>query len=257
MITKFRRTVSSNDPKSLPTFSIPVKLYIWSPIHNHPTASRVKVEAKEGLTSPNIDKFTVRVGNAVYLCPIASALVSTCQSKCLLNAVFWAVCGRGCGSMQERRVVRYKWPVIHRRLSTMPPQTRKRTNEWVLEKADTERSTGVNSIHETKFFGHVTQKPGTCLENKTWNIPRREQEYEEDHAQLGKTTSRHGQGYRCWKEWGQRRTVHNGGRLSMMQPNLVPRRGQLNNRLLSIDPRERFPETFYSPAARQPEPAAS
>jgi len=60
-----------------------------------------------------------------------------------------------------------------------------------------------------KFFGHVTWKSGIVWRKKSSKVPCQEQEYKEDHAQLDKTTSRHGQSYRWWKQWGQWRTIHN------------------------------------------------
>jgi len=71
-----------------------------------------------------------------------------------------------------------------------------------------------------KFFGHVMQKLRT-RRKISLKVPWQEQKYEEHHAQLCKTTLKHGQRYHWWKQRGQEKTVHSGKRLSKMQPNLI------------------------------------
>jgi len=64
-----------------------------------------------------------------------------------------------------------------------------------------------------------------------------EQEYEKEHLQVGKTTSRHGQGYCWWKRWGQRRKiVHDAAKPCIAEEGLRTEQNKIKIQRCKDDP---------------------
>ena len=73
--------------------------------------------------------------------------------------------------------------------------TDKRSNDWVLQKAETKPHL-LQAIKKRKlsFYGHVSQKEGSCMEKEIIQCVHQAKDAEEDHRPVGMTTSWSGLG---------------------------------------------------------------